>query len=225
MAATTFSTLAADRFASGPVWPRFSPALAGGIVAMHLLGLLWLSRIAPPANIPPQPLMVQMIEVGAQPHAVTPTPTPPAEKSTPRPRRQPTPASPERLLAADTSADASTSTTTPPPEPAATVKTASAAAPAVITAARFDADYLQNPAPAYPALSRRLREEGKVMLRVFVETSGRPSQIEIKSSSGSPRLDQSAQEAVSRWKFIPARQGQDVIGAWVLVPIIYRLRD
>ncbi len=169
--------------------------------------------------------MVQMIEVGAQPHAVTPTPTPPAEKSTPRPRRQPTPASPERLLAADTSADASTSTTTPPPEPAATVKTASAAAPAVITAARFDADYLQNPAPAYPALSRRLREEGKVMLRVFVETSGRPSQIEIKSSSGSPRLDQSAQEAVSRWKFIPARQGQDVIGAWVLVPIIYRLRD
>lgn len=192
---------------------------------MHLLGLLWLSRIAPPANIPPQPLMVQMVEVGAQPHAVTPTPTPPAEKSTPRPRRQPTPASPERLLAADTSADASTSTTTPPPEPAATVKTASAAAPAVITAARFDADYLQNPAPAYPALSRRLREEGKVMLRVFVETSGRPSQIEIKSSSGSPRLDQSAQEAVSRWKFIPARKGQDVIGAWVLVPIIYRLRD
>ena len=224
MAATAFSTLAADRFTSGPIWPRFSPILASGIVAMHLLGLLWLSRIAPPANILPQPLMVQMIEIGVQPHAVTATPTPPAEKSTPRPRRQPAPASPERILAADTSADASTATTTPLPEPTATVKTASAAA-AVITAARFDADYLQNPAPAYPALSRRLREEGKVMLRVFVETSGRPSQIEIKSSSSSPRLDQSAQEAVSRWKFIPARQGQDVIGAWVLVPIIYRLRD
>lgn len=63
------------------------------------------------------------------------------------------------------------------------------------------------------------------MLRVFVEASGRPSQLEIKSSSGSPRLDQSAQEAVSRWKFIPARQGQDAIGAWVLVPIIFKLRD
>ena len=192
---------------------------------MHLLGLLWLSRIAPPANILPQPLMVQMIKIGVQPHAVTATPTPPAETDASlRVLLEPA-ASPERLLAADTSADASMATTTPLPEPAATVKTASAAAPAVITAARFDADYLQNPAPAYPALSRRLREEGKVMLRVFVETSGRPSQIEIKSSSGSPRLDQSAQEAVSRWKFIPARQGQDVIGAWVLVPIIYKLRD
>ena len=38
--------------------------------------------------------------------------------------------------------------------------------------ARFDADYLQNPKPKYPALSRRLGEEGKVVLRVRAERAG-----------------------------------------------------
>ncbi len=33
---------------------------------------------------------------------------------------------------------------------------------------RFDADYLDNPAPRYPPLSRRMREEGVVLVRVYV---------------------------------------------------------
>ncbi|MCP5268824.1 MAG: TonB family protein [Zoogloeaceae bacterium] len=89
---------------------------------------------------------------------------------------------------------------------------------------RFDADYLSNPAPAYPALSRRLGEEGKVILRVFVESSGQPGQIELKASSGSPRLDRAAQEAIRHWKFIPASRGQEAVGAWVLVPIVFTLK-
>lgn len=105
---------------------------------------------------------------------------------------------------------------------------ASASAPAVteatVTQPRFDAGYLDNPAPAYPAISRRMGEDGKVLLRVFVEPSGRPSQIQINAGSGSPRLDQAAQEAVWRWKFVPARRGNEAVGAWVLVPIIFNLR-
>jgi periplasmic protein TonB len=71
------------------------------------------------------------------------------------------------------------------------------AAPSSLTLdseARFDADYLRNPAPAYPALARRLGEEGKLVLRVFVTPEGHPGQIELKTSSGSPRLDQAAQD-------------------------------
>jgi protein TonB len=94
----------------------------------------------------------------------------------------------------------------------------------VVSQPRFDAGYLQNPAPAYPALSRRMGEEGKVVLRVFVEPTGRPGQVEVKTGSGSPRLDQAAQEAVWRWKFVSARQGDEAIGAWVLVPIVFNLR-
>lgn len=89
---------------------------------------------------------------------------------------------------------------------------------------RFDAGYLDNPAPVYPVISRRMGEEGKVLLRVFVEPNGRPSQIQVSASSDSPRLDKTAQEAVWRWKFVPAQRGNEAVGAWVLVPIVFSLR-
>lgn len=109
------------------------------------------------------------------------------------------------------------------PHSSAPTNPAPNAAPSVVPA-RFDADYLHNPSPAYPALSRRLGEEGKVVLRVFVEADGRPSSIEVSTGSGFSRLDQSALSAVGRWKFVPARRGAESVGAWVLVPIIFNLR-
>jgi protein TonB len=67
-------------------------------------------------------------------------------------------------------------------------------------------------------------EEGKLVLRVFVEASGRPGQIQIHTGSGSDRLDQAAQESVARWKFVPARRGGETVGARVPVPIHFSLR-
>jgi protein TonB len=67
-------------------------------------------------------------------------------------------------------------------------------------------------------------EEGRVMLRVYVEASGLASKVEIRTSSGSERLDQAALEAVKRWKFVPARQGDVAIPAHVVVPISFSLR-
>lgn len=100
-----------------------------------------------------------------------------------------------------------------------------AASTASVSAARFDADYLRNPAPAYPPLARRLREEGKVVLRAFVTPDGAAGQVELRTSSGFPRLDQAARDAVSRWKFVPARRGDETVGAWVLIPIVFNLND
>lgn len=62
------------------------------------------------------------------------------------------------------------------------------------------------------------------MLRVFVESNGLPSKLEIRTSSGSSRLDQSALDAVQRWKFVPARRGDEAVAAWVVVPIVFNLR-
>jgi protein TonB len=90
---------------------------------------------------------------------------------------------------------------------------------------RFNADYLNNPAPAYPALSRRMGEEGKVVLRVFVNERGLPEDVQIRTSSGSSRLDTTAQDTVRQWKFVPARRGDIPSGAWVLVPISFSLRS
>lgn len=90
---------------------------------------------------------------------------------------------------------------------------------------RFDADYLDNPKPAYPPLSRRLGEEGKVILRVFVETNGQAAKVEMQASSGFPRLDEAAGAAVARWRFVPARRGDEPVAAWVRVPIVFALRS
>ncbi len=91
-------------------------------------------------------------------------------------------------------------------------------------AARFDADYLRNPAPAYPLLSSRLREEGTVYLRVQVHAEGYAMRVEIKSSSGYTRLDQAGMAAVQQWRFVPARQGEQAVESWVIVPVNFYLK-
>ena len=89
--------------------------------------------------------------------------------------------------------------------------------------ARAEVDYLDNPAPVYPLLSQDGEEEGRVVLRVYVDSTGMAGKVEVASSSGFERLDTSAVAAVRRWKFIPAKRGDNVIGAWVLIPIIFSL--
>jgi protein TonB len=66
-------------------------------------------------------------------------------------------------------------------------------------------------APDYPALSRRLGEEGKLMLQVELDESGRISNTRIINSSGYSRLDNAALAAVKSWRCKPAvRDGQPV---------------
>lgn len=88
---------------------------------------------------------------------------------------------------------------------------------------RFDADYLDNPAPRYPPLSRRQREQGVVWLRVYVLANGLPNTIELKQSSGSKRLDEAALDVVKRWRFVPAKRADQPVASWVVVPISFSL--
>ena len=224
----------------------WSPGGLAAVVLAHLgiLAALMSVRSAPlPA--PLETLMVRMIhEVPAEPpKPPPPVPRPPAPKppvvKPPAPRppvpiAQP-PEPPAPVLTAETSAPATrheVAPLPPPPPPARpappaplTIPAPEPAPVAVVAPPRFDADYLDNPSPVYPTLSRRLREEGKVVLRVRVEPDGQPSQVEVKLSSGASRLDQSARNAVARWKFAPARRGDTAVAAWVLVPIVFNLKE
>ena len=103
-------------------------------------------------------------------------------------------------------------------------KASQEAAASEVIQPKFDGDYLNNPKPGYPSISRRLGEEGVVMLRVYVSAQGTPEQIQLLKSSGFARLDQAAQEAVGRWRFVPARQGKIATAAWVQVPVSFQLR-
>lgn len=89
---------------------------------------------------------------------------------------------------------------------------------------RADLAYLNNPPPAYPRASRRAGEQGRVMLRVRVTADGRAEEVEIEHSSGYPRLDEAALRAVRRWRFVPARRGEQSVAAWARVPVHFSLQ-
>lgn len=94
---------------------------------------------------------------------------------------------------------------------------------AAIEPPSFDADYLNNPAPVYPMLARRIGEQGRVLLKVLVLESGKAHSVEIDKSSGHRQLDKAAIEAVKQWKFIPAKRRSQLISAYVIVPISFSL--
>ena len=70
---------------------------------------------------------------------------------------------------------------------------------------------------------RLIRSKAAKRLRVRVGPEGNAQQVELKQSSGYPRLDQSALETVPRWRFVPARRGETPVAAWVLVPVVFAL--
>lgn len=207
------------------VQPKAGLATVTIVAGAHVAVLLLLLTVMPAERLAEmaRPLTVRLIELAPKP-AVEAPPVPPK----PRPRR---PEPPARVLAVSTpiperaAAPVFMIAPAPEPAPAAVLPAPTFAVPASapITAVRFDAAYLNNPKPVYPNASRRLGEEGKVVLRVHVDPDGRPTEIEIRTSSGFPRLDAAAYEAVSHWRFVPARRGDEPIAAWVAVPIAFNL--
>ncbi len=73
------------------------------------------------------------------------------------------------------------------------------AAPRVVS----EVAYLRPPSPQYPSESRRLGEEGMVLLRVMIDEAGRANRIEVERSSGHSRLDDAARAAVKSALFRP----------------------
>jgi protein TonB len=84
-------------------------------------------------------------------------------------------------------------------------------------------DYLRNPPPQYPAESRKLGEEGVVLLKVSVTAAGRAADVQLQRSSGYARLDEAALKAVRRWEFKPARVGLTAVACAVEVPVRFGL--
>lgn len=220
--------------------PHLSWTTLGAVLFAHVTVFAALSTLK--IDVVTLPQAMQMVDViaaepspepelpASKPEIVPPQPKPAAKQERP----EPVAAAP--VLAVDNSkADVPTQVEkTAPTEPLPSIQTpvqstpapAAAAAPAVATtAAKVDANYLNNPKPVYPPLSRKAGEQGKVVLRVYVEASGAASKVEVSSSSGFDRLDRSAANAVSRWKFVPARQGSEAVAAWVLVPIVFSLKE
>ena len=87
----------------------------------------------------------------------------------------------------------------------------------------FNAAYLNNPAPEYPAAAKRNGIQGKVLVNVVVKADGTPASVQISHSSGSSNLDDAAVDAVKQWKFIPARRSGASVQASVIVPVEFKI--
>ena len=200
-----------------------APSRAGALVtvALHGVVLAALLSYAPArsAILGVAPIMVDWI-VPTQP---APRIEPPRELPKPKPVKiVPKPVEPPPVAVLPPQATSQMVVSEPPPPPTAEPVTA-APVPVAVTPPIFNAGYLDNPAPVYPTLSRRMHEEGRVVLRVFVNARGGADDVQISNSSGHARLDDSARETVRRWKFVPAKRGSEAVPAWVLVPVSFRL--
>ncbi|HEX4879821.1 MAG TPA: energy transducer TonB [Limnobacter sp.] len=205
------------------------------VVAAHALGLVWAARQwadLPPTITPPSVtgvLLAPEPEPAAPPPP--PAPPPPAPKPQPKPAPVPKPASkPEPTpMAAPKPEPAAEASPAPaaPPAPVAPVQQARPApeAPAPVTPPRTDAAHLNNPAPQYPALSRRLGEQGRVLLDVYILPDGSVGEIKLNKSSGFDRLDNAALQAVKTWKYVPAKRGDKPIPYWYVQPVSFVLNN
>ena len=215
------------RIGEAPVfmgWSRLGTlALVVGIHVLLAWALLQVGTVRQ-AVIDAAPIMVRFIEpppVQIEKPIAKPTPRPltPRVPEPAPPQSQLTPAEPS-LLTVPSDRGVSGSWVAPPPVPKAGPVRAE---PPPVSPPVYNADYLRNPPPVYPAQAKRLGEQGMVILKVYVNAAGLPEQVEVQTSSGSSRLDQAALNAVRAWTFIPAKRGDRPVPAWVAVPLHFKL--
>ena len=217
--------------------------LIGGVVLLHVLGLWalhtgllqrateWVTPVALVSEVPPPP--------SPPPPQIKPPPPPPPQTSPVRPSLAPTPLAlaPEPVphptqqpaapptVAATAPVNAPVSPTAPVAPAPSVAATAAPAAPAKVDLPTTVADYQAKAPPVYPAMSKRMGEQGRVVMRVLIGADGVPQQAEVQQSSSHGRLDRAAAEAVMRWRYVPGKRGGVPETMWFQVPIEFKLEN
>jgi protein TonB len=213
--------------------------IALSVVLVHI-GMIWALQsgllIRAAEILIPVTVLSQLIDAPAQaqhqPPAAPKPPTP--AKALPAPPKQaapPLPAQVQPLAVATPAAQATVQAAPAPSAPAKPAASAPAANPpaapaaAVVQQPSSNADYLQNPKPAYPSLSARLGETGRSVYKVWIGVDGKPQRAELVSSSGFPRLDKAAYDTVMAWRYVPGMRNGVAEAMAVNVPIHWELRS
>ncbi len=214
-----------DRFSQPPGISR-NTVIIGSVVILHI-GALWalqsgLLRKAAEVVIPVE-ILSDLVEPPKPREAPPAPPSPPAAPAAaPRQQHQPPKAPPPRPRAVRTPAPAPLAPTgtleeqppappvaavaAPPAPPAPAPAPPAPPAPPAVQLPSSNADYLQNPKPVYPAMSKRLGEQGKTIVRVLIGADGLPKEASIRQSSGFDRLDEAARTAVMSWRYVPGKR-------------------
>ncbi|MCX7100869.1 MAG: TonB family protein, partial [Methylobacter sp.] len=212
------------------------------VASLHLLAVIWLLKPSE-AFTKAQPMIMEFSLVAApsqqaaaapvaQPKPVEPKKQPekkPVEKKKPVTHKQiilPKPkAMAEEILPEPSMSDSVPSSPVASTSAAAKVSTKVTADTAPLTEANFNANYGTNPKPKYPSIATSRGWEGTVYLLVKVSVEGEAEEVTVQRSSGYESLDESAIEAVEKWKFIPAKRGNTPVSSSVVVPINFILNN
>lgn len=205
------------------------------VLLLHIWGLQHLLK--PEEKLTPaEPLTmeVSMIAISApKPSVAPPRPAPPPPEKKPPPKQvQPKPVPKKAPPIVQKAPEYAPVEPVSEPQPAP-ASSAASSTPVTTTAtnteqfteANFKANYAHNPKPDYPMIAKSRGWQGKVMLRVQVSAEGLSDSVVVERSSGHEMLDESALEAVKKWKFIPAKRGETPAASSVIVPIIFTLRE
>lgn len=208
------------------------------VLALHgaLIGLMFI-KLKPSVMSVITPPTIQAVMIVAQQ-----APPPPPKKIPPPPKPSPTPPKPQNLPVARIAPPSAKAITVPvnqtspiekiPETTVQAVEEIPVATPVAvsikeaieeITPPRSEAAHLNNPAPSYPSMSRRLGEQGRVVLEVYILANGTVGEVKLKQSSGFKRLDDAAIQAVKKWHYQAARRGQQAIDFWYVQPVSFSL--
>ncbi|WP_445190632.1 TonB family protein [Sphingobium sp. HWE2-09] len=164
----------------------------------------------PPASETPLPPPSAPQVVASPPIVQTPTPPAPVVQTSPDPVPVPTPAP-------------TVAVSPGPPAPVA----APTATPSLVQNGDLGTQMVAGKPPRYPVESRRKHEQGTVVLTLILAVDGGVESIVVSQSSGSPRLDEAARDAVKGWRWKPTiRGGQPVrVKGVVEIPFILRTQS
>ncbi|WLI88701.1 energy transducer TonB [Massilia sp. R2A-15] len=176
---------------------------------------VFVSLLAATPPPPPEPEVVPPAEVQAiEPPEVT-VPTTVIDIAPAQP-----PASPAAPVAA---AGAVAAPAGPGVGAASAPSAAAPAPPATPRTITSGVEYIRPPQPDYPAVSRRLGEQGRVVLRILVGETGLPEQVQVQTSSGFARLDEAGRQAALRAQFKPHLEDGRPVAVYVVVPLNFKL--
>lgn len=82
---------------------------------------------------------------------------------------------------------------------------------------------LYNPKPIYPLSSRKLREQGLVMIKLCVNQGGFVDEASVSKSSGFQSLDRSALATLSQWRFLPLSSAPNQSSQCFQAPVHFSL--
>jgi protein TonB len=217
--------------------PVFLPGLLF-VLAIHgaLLYVLWNQRLIPPpeqiskifVNLVTMPKVeeVRKLDLPLLPSKPKPKPKPKL-KPKPKPRlvekQQPQEAVSEDPVLYEVEV------VTPPSPPVAVVEMSvpePAPAPTgpITLSTELSVTCPELTPPSYPPLSRRLGEEGKLVLRVELDESGYVSTASVVESSSYKRLDEAALTAVKTWRCNPSLRNGQPVRAVALQPFNFVLQ-